>query len=103
MLPFVMQVNVQALQQRLPESQMVKRYAEIAQILTGDPRATAPEGTAWVQSLCKDLAIPPLRQYGLKEAHFEALIEKSARSNSMKGNPIPLTSEELHLILAQAI
>jgi alcohol dehydrogenase class IV len=103
LLPFVMQVNVQALQQRLPTGPIVKRYEEIAQILTGDPGATAQEGAAWVQSLCEDLAIPPLRQYGVKEAHFEALIEKSAHSSSMKGNPIPLTNEELRLILAQAI
>ena len=74
LLPFVMQVNVQAVQQRLTESQMVKRYAEIAQMLTGDPRAPAPEGTSWVQSLCKDQAIPTFGPYWLKEADFKRLL-----------------------------
>lgn len=103
LLPFVMQANVQALQLRFPESPIVERYAEVARMLTGEPRATAQEGADWVQSLCEDLSIPPLRKYGLKEAHFEALIEKSTHSSSMKGNPIQLTHEELRLILAQAI
>lgn len=103
LLPIVMQVNVQALQQRLPDSPIVKRYTEIARILTDDPGASAKDGANWVKSLCEDLGIPPLRQYGVKEAHFETLIEKSAHSSSMKGNPISLTNEELYQILAQAI
>jgi alcohol dehydrogenase class IV len=103
LLPFVMQANVRALQQRQPDSQVLKRYEEIARMLTGQPGASAEEGAAWVQSLCEDLAIPPLRQYGLQEAHFEAVIEKSARASSMKGNPIVLTDGELRSILEQSI
>ncbi len=103
LLPFVMQVNVQALKQRMPNSPIIKRYTEIAWILTDDPGATAKDGANWVQSLCADLDIPPLRQYGVKELHFETLINKSAHSSSMKGNPISLTNEELYQILAQAI
>ncbi len=102
LLPFVMQMNVQALQQRQPESPILKRYVEISRILTGQPEATAEEGAAWVQSLCEDLAIPPLGVYGLQEVHYEAVIEKSARASSMKGNPILLTDEELRLILEAA-
>jgi alcohol dehydrogenase class IV len=103
LLPFVMQANVRALQQRQPDSQVLKRYEEIARMLTGQPGASAEEGAAWVQSLCEDLAIPPLRQYGLQEAHFKAVIEKSARASSMKGNPIVLTDGELRSILEQSI
>jgi alcohol dehydrogenase class IV len=103
LLPFVMQANVQALQQRQPECQVLKRYEEVARILTGLPGASAEDGAAWVQSLCEDLEIPPLRQYGLQEGHFEAVIEKSARASSMKGNPVLLTKGELRSILEQAI
>jgi alcohol dehydrogenase class IV len=103
LLPFVMQVNVRALRQRQPESQVMERYEQVARLLTGLPGATAEDGAAWVQSLCEDLAIPPLRQYGLQEVHFEAVIEKSARASSMKGNPILLTNGELRSILEQAV
>jgi alcohol dehydrogenase class IV len=102
LLPFVMEVNVQALQQRQPESPMLKRYNEVARILTGQAEATAEDGAAWVMSLCENLDIPPLRQYGLQKAHFEDIIEKSRRASSMKGNPILLTDGELRQILAQA-
>jgi alcohol dehydrogenase class IV len=103
LLPIVMQVNVQALQQRMAESPIIRRYAEVAEILTGEPGATAQDGADWVQSLCEDLAIPPLGQYGLQEAQIEMVVEKSAPTSSMKGNPILLTQEELRRILAQAI
>jgi alcohol dehydrogenase class IV len=96
-------VNVQALQQRMAESPIIRRYAEVAEILTGEPGATAQDGADWVQSLCEDLAIPPLGQYGLQEAQIEMVVEKSAPTSSMKGNPILLTQEELRRILAQAI
>jgi alcohol dehydrogenase class IV len=103
LLPFVMRVNVRALQERQPGSPILERYVEIARILTGQPDATAEDGAAWVLALCEDLAIPPLRTYGLQETHFETVIEKSARASSMKGNPISLTDGELRLIMAQAI
>jgi alcohol dehydrogenase class IV len=103
LLPFVMGANVGALRQRQPQNQVLERYEQVARLLTGLPGATAEEGAAWVQSLCEDLAIPPLRQYGLQEVHFEAVIEKSARASSMKGNPILLTSGELRSILEQAV
>jgi alcohol dehydrogenase class IV len=102
LLPFVMRVNVQALRQRQPDNPILNRFTEVARLLTGKPGAAAEDGAAWVQSLCEDLDILPLSQYGLQEAHFEMVIEKSSRASSMKGNPILLTDEELHQILAQA-
>jgi alcohol dehydrogenase class IV len=102
LLPFVIQMNVQALRQRQPENPILNRFREVARLLTGKPEAAAEDGAAWVQSLCEDLAIPPLSQYGLLEAQFETVIEKSSRASSMKGNPISFTDEELRQILAQA-
>jgi alcohol dehydrogenase class IV len=57
----------------------------------------------WVHDLCAALDIPPLRNWGVTEADFELLVEKSAASSSMQGNPIKLTPEEMHNILAQAL
>ena len=47
--------------------------------------------------------MPPLRSYGIADEHLVVLVEKAAQASSMKGNPIPLTSQELEEILAAAL
>jgi alcohol dehydrogenase class IV len=102
-LPHAMAVNVRALRARAPEGQALRRYEEIARLLTGRPQAMADDGVQWVAELCRKLEIPPLRTYGVREEHIPDLVEKSARASSMQGNPIPLTAEELREIAARAI
>ncbi|MBC8446129.1 MAG: iron-containing alcohol dehydrogenase, partial [Chloroflexi bacterium] len=99
LLPHVMAVNVRALQERSPESEALRRYDEIARFLTGNERATADDGVAWVGELCQALQIPSLASYGVTEEDFPALIEKASVSSSMKGNPIKLTPDEMSEIL----
>ena len=48
LLPQVMVVNIRALRERQPDSEALERYVEVAQILTGNPDASADDGTAWV-------------------------------------------------------
>jgi alcohol dehydrogenase class IV len=103
LLPPVMAVNVQALRARNPDNPALARYDEVARLLTGDDRATATDGVAWVESLCRDLQIPGLASYGLTAADFPTLIEKAQKSSSMKGNPLELTVEELGEILERAM
>ena len=103
LLPHVMTVNVRALQERAPESVALRRYDEIARLLTGNERATAADGVAWVRELCAALRIPPLSAYGMTEADFPALMEKASRASSMRGNPIKLTAEEMEEVLARAL
>jgi len=103
LLPFVMEVNVRALLAREPESPALRRYDEIAQILTGEADATAEDAVAWVQALGDVLQVPGLAEYGVTPDAFSALIEKSSRSSSMKGNPIKLTEDELREILQRAL
>lgn len=103
LLPHVMAVNIQALQDRQPESEALQRYDEIAQILTGHLAATAADGVAWVQALVQALHVPGLATYGLTPADFPVVIEKSAVASSMQGNPIKLTTPELEEILKRAI
>ncbi|NJN95446.1 MAG: iron-containing alcohol dehydrogenase [Anaerolineales bacterium] len=102
LLPPVMAVNVQALQERQPNSEFLRRYDEVAQILTGSPKATAGDGVAWVQELGQALSVPKLGTYGLTPADFPTVIEKTAAASSTQGNPIQLTSAELHEILNRA-
>ncbi|HZT44399.1 MAG TPA: iron-containing alcohol dehydrogenase [Chthonomonadaceae bacterium] len=102
LLPHVMAINIRALEQRQPESEALRRYAEIAQILTGDPAATAQDGAAWIKTLCAALSIPSLSAYGLTPDAFPTLTAKAARANSMQGNPLPLTESELFEILSKS-
>jgi alcohol dehydrogenase class IV len=101
-LPRVIAINVRALHQREPANPALERYNEIARILTGDTRATASDGVGWIQQLCADLRVPPLRTYGVTRADFPALVEKTAVASSTKANPIKLTLDELEEILTLA-
>ncbi len=103
LLPHVMDVNVRALTQRDRDNPACQRYAEVAQFLTGSPQAQAADGVQWVQDLCRDLGVPPLRTYGLTEADFAAVTESAARASSMQGNPLRLEPEELTEILQRAL
>jgi alcohol dehydrogenase class IV len=103
LLPQVMTVNVRALQQRLAESSALRRYDEIARILTGNDSAAADDGVAWVQDLCQALQVPPLASYGMTQEDLTSVVEKSSAASSMRGNPVELTSDEMREILERAL
>ena len=113
LLPHVMAANIGALR-RKAEGRMkneeiaatletLRRYAHIAALLTGDSAATADAGVAWVRELVADLQIPPLRAYGIGEAHLAELVEKARTASSMKPNPVVLMPAELAVALRAAV
>jgi alcohol dehydrogenase class IV len=101
-LPHAMNVNVRALRQRAPDGEALRRYDEVARLLTGNPQASAADAVEWIAEICCRLKIPPLRTYGVRPEDFGVLVEKAAKASSMKANPIVLTSEELSEILMLA-
>ncbi len=103
LLPLVMETNVSALHDRAPESEALRRYSEVAELLTGHQDASAADAIAWLRDLVQALKIPPLATYGITQDDFPTLVEKAAASSSMQGNPLKLTAEELHSVLAQAL
>ncbi len=103
LLPFVLEVNIRALNERLPDSPALARYEEIAKILTGDNAAGTRDGLEWVISICELLKVLTLSEFGLKEEDIPTIVEKSQQASSMKGNPIQLTDEELTEILKKAL
>jgi alcohol dehydrogenase class IV len=103
LLPQVMEKNLAALQSRAPGSHALRRYEEVARLLTGNPTASAREGVGWVRELVSELNIPPLRAYGISAPDAEELIARAAKASSMKANPIALTPEELRDIIMQAL
>jgi alcohol dehydrogenase class IV len=103
LLPHVMSANIRSLQIRQPDNTALKRYDEIAQLLTDHFAATAPDGILWVRNLCQNLKLPGLHTFGVTMEAFPAIVENSASSSSMKGNPIKLTPDEMREILSQAL
>ncbi|HEY6169955.1 MAG TPA: iron-containing alcohol dehydrogenase [Verrucomicrobiae bacterium] len=103
LLPHVMGVNIRALRARAPQDDLLRRYDEVARLLTGSPAATASDGIRWTGELVRGFGIPPLSRYGITRADVPTLVEKSTQASSMKANPIALTSEELKEILERAL
>ena len=101
LLPHVMEANIRALQTHGAGSPT--RYAEIARILTGRAEATISESIEWVRTLCADLKIPGLSQYGLTEARIPSVVAEAQRASSTKGNPVVLSDRELAAVLQQAL
>jgi alcohol dehydrogenase class IV len=102
-LPFAMDANIRALRERDPEGDALGRYREVARVLTGDPEANPENGMNWVRALVQRLEIPGLAEYGVGAQHTDEIVSKAARANSMKTNPVLLTSAELKWVLESAI
>lgn len=103
LLPHVMRINLRAVRERQPASEVLQRYAVVAQLLTGDEAAPAEAGLAWIEELCQALHVPSLAAHGITAGDFPALIEKAAVASSMQANPIKLTPEEMQEILSRAL
>jgi alcohol dehydrogenase class IV len=98
----VVEANVRALREREPGSPALRRYAEVARLLTGRADASVEDGAAWLRETVAALDVPPLGAVGLHPAQHEEVAEKSARSSSMRGNPVPLGAQELVAVLRAA-
>ena len=103
LLPSVMAANLGAARLRQPGGGTLRRYEEVARLLTDRPTATADDGVAWVRQLVAELAIPRLGVYGIKPADIPALVTNAAQASSMKANPLALTPGELTAIIAAAL
>ncbi len=102
LLPLVMEANLKALSHSNPASAALTRYEEVARLLTENPSATAADGLSWIHHLCQTLKIPSLREFGVKPPDFPLVASKARNASSMKGNPVPLSEEELIEILQNA-
>jgi alcohol dehydrogenase class IV len=99
MLPAAMAVNVKLLRARDPENDTLHRYDEVARLVTGSEKAKAEDGVKWVSELCVALKIPAMASYGITDASFPELTEKSINANSTKGNGVALNREDITEIL----
>jgi alcohol dehydrogenase class IV len=102
LLPIVMETNLRALRSRHPDSPVLDRFREVAQLLTGDPASNAEDAAACLFEMRNLMAIPTLSAYGVKSEDFPLLVEQAQHASSMKGNPVQLTDNELMVILEKA-
>ncbi|MEP7291904.1 MAG: iron-containing alcohol dehydrogenase [Chloroflexota bacterium] len=103
LLPAVTYANVRALRTREPENIGLKRYTSAVQYMSGYKVSDPGKAANLLAQLTELMEIPPLRIYGIQQKDFAEIVEKSAKSSSMKGNPIVLTTEELTKILEKAL
>jgi alcohol dehydrogenase class IV len=99
----VTEANVRALRSARPGHPALGKYAQAAQILTGDPAATIADGLAWIRQTVTLLGAPRLGAFGIGPAQSGEIAAKAARSSSMQGNPFPLSDDELRAIVTAAI
>ena len=53
--------------------------------------------------MVKACGVPGLGALGLTEGDFDDVVAKSKESSSMKGNPVPLSDEELKDMFRRAL
>jgi len=103
LLAYVMEVNLRALRERASENPALKRYEEVARILTQNDMATPEDGVKWAKEITKGFKVPDLYAYGFRKGDLALLVEKAFISNSMQGNPVKLTSSEIEEIITLSL
>jgi alcohol dehydrogenase class IV len=99
----VIDANVRALRAGPSGHPALERYAEVAQLLTGQPAASVADGLAWIRETLRLLAVPGLAAFGVGPQHAGEIAAKALKSSSMQGNPVSLTQGDLEAVLMQAL
>jgi alcohol dehydrogenase class IV len=114
LLPHVFEANLRALRRADPSSPALARMGRVGEVLMesfrvpggslpdelDDPAEYAARLLHFIVSRCR---LPGLASYGVTRSDISALVEGALRASSMKGNPIPLTSDELATAISAAL
>jgi alcohol dehydrogenase class IV len=95
----VMAANITGLRQAAEGAEGLRRYADVARILTGEPDATADDGVARVQQMTAQMELAPLATTVPTPSLASDIARQAAQASSMKGNPVVLAPETLAKIL----
>jgi alcohol dehydrogenase class IV len=99
----VIEANVRVARSSPSGAGVLARYAEAAQLLTGDSAAGLADGLAWLRETLTLLHVPGLASFGLRPQQADDIAAKALVSSSMKGNPVPLSEADLRAVLLQAL
>ncbi|MCG9597917.1 iron-containing alcohol dehydrogenase [Vibrio sp. Isolate25] len=98
--PYVMSENIKAAK-IVGRHDVLKRYKNIARILTKRTNARREDAILWVNMMLDKLYLPKLDQFGICSTSFDLVAADALKSVAIKGNPLPLTQERLVYILRQ--
>jgi alcohol dehydrogenase class IV len=101
LLPEVVEMNIRAAQEQ-KALELLRRFNDVARLLTGVATARAADSLPWLRGLCRDLKVQRLGALGVQQSDFDVIAGKALESNSMKGNPVELTPAQLREILERA-
>jgi len=99
----VIRANVGTLRSAVPGSPTLDRYAEAARLLTGKPGASVEDGLAWIGETLTRLGVPGLAGFGLGAEQADAIAAAARASSSMRGNPVPLSQDQLAAVFLEAL
>jgi alcohol dehydrogenase class IV len=106
LLPEVIGANLAAARDRRLDG-VVKKYADVGRALAGEPmmrdESAIATCEAFAAELVRDLKIPGLKEYGVREQDVDEMVTLAKRASSMKYNPVELTDEVLRKLLRSAI
>jgi alcohol dehydrogenase class IV len=103
LLVATIKANVAALRARQPTSPSLEKYREVARLLTGRGDAVIEDGIAWIEQTVLLLGIGKLASYGLRPEQADDIVARARLASSTKGNPIELSPDELHAVLASSL
>jgi alcohol dehydrogenase class IV len=95
--------NHDAIKARDPGNPALPKFEEVAKLILQDKTGTIEEGLERLKAISMQMFVPGLAEYGIKASDFPEIVSKAKNASSMKGNPILLTDEELHAILAESL
>lgn len=96
----VTEANIRALRTRDAGNPVLGRYAEAAAHLTGV--ASEAHLLDWLGETVERLGVPRLADYGVRPEDADVIVTRTAAASSTQGNPVALTTDELHAALASA-
>lgn len=102
LLPASLKINERVLKERYPNHACHLRLKELTEMIVGVQGAPFDQALLWIQETVDMLKIPGLQSYGLIQEQIPTLVEKSMKASSMKGNPIPLTPDEVSELIQLA-
>lgn len=95
-------VNITALRAREPHAVALRKYADVARLLTGMREAVDNEAcdalVVLLRSWCQRLQLPRLSEFGMVREHVDMVVDNSG-GGSMRTNPIVLEHAELAQVL----
>ncbi len=103
LLAIATQVNIEALQERDPESIALSKYANIGRLMADSPDLNDLQARHGLLNILHDwtlhMKLPRLSQYGIDTDFFTKIITH-CRGSSMKTNPLVLLDSEIKKILS---